>query len=392
MVRAVASLGVDRGIDGFARFTLAERFGRNTLAVGVGRVQVRERPEVSLLGQLDPWVERVRRGTDPPAGIRSAVRRIDAAMFEVARRGGAERLQDVLNALADAEEVVSRATTFRDRTRVGPVSGLWAADWVPRLDDGTPAFRVALGLASGRDRDGMCLRLILRPIRQAPGAFRADWTDGPELVPGLGRRPVIEVLASAHVRRVLMPASPMGSAPSDEDAGPGVQTAFQRAVPARLSDVSAFVAGDLDDVRLGKLLSALMLLDGWSKSDLSAAPGGNGDLIPARPADPAWAVLAPFFHGRRIQVGGDVPLLLRPEARWPIQLVAGQTESVLAAAIRRLGIARLDPAVTDSVALAALAPSGARLAAALLVPLSTRSVRELLTRVAPAPLEKEVRR
>jgi CRISPR-associated protein Csx17 len=386
MVRAVSNLGVDRGIDRFNRFALVERLGRNTLAVAAGRVPVLARPEVPLLAQLDAWVDAARRGREAPAGVRSSVGRIDAAMYELALHGGASRLQHVLVAAADAELVVGRASNFRERVRLGPVSGLVAADWVPRLNDGSHDFRVALALASARDRDGACLRYLLRPIARDRRTRRPDWTEGPEIVSGLGARSVTDLIAAVHFRRALRAAVPaQGAEDAVADSGVGIQTAFRFSVAAPLASVAAFVAGELDDARIGNLLGALMLLD-WREEVLLPRDVSSGYVVPP----PAWALLAPFFHARKIKVSAGREVVLRPEASWPAQLAAGRVQPVVEAALGRLRVARLEPALTNARAVAAAAPPGPRLAAALLMALSTRSVQTLLSRAVLAPIEKEV--
>lgn len=390
MVRAAGNLGVDRGIDAFGRFALAERFGRNTLAVSVGRISVRLRPEVSVLAQLDPWVDTVRRGPDPPAAVASAVRRIDHAMYDVSVRGGPQRLQAVLMALADAENAVARSTGFRERARVRPVWGLAAAEWMPKLDDESAELLLAVALASGRDSDGACLRNLLRPVGWNESYRRPDWSEGPEVVPGFGLKPIAAVLAAAHVRRVLVASGLDSGGPdghSEATSRPGVQTAFRyrRAAPAWA--VEAFLAEAIDDGRLARLLGGLMLLD-W-RSQVGAL-GTTQPSGPGRPPDPTWGLLAPFFHGRPIRPPEGDPVTLRLEPAWPANLAAGRLEYVLAAALRRLRMARLDPAADRPQALARGAPSPIRLAAALLVPLSTPAVERLLARAVPPLIQKEV--
>src|SRR5690606_31130899 len=58
--RAVFTLGVDAGLSGFVRHVVAERYGRSTLAVPVGRFTVQSRPRVLVQSSLDAWVDRLR--------------------------------------------------------------------------------------------------------------------------------------------------------------------------------------------------------------------------------------------------------------------------------------------------------------------------------------------
>ena len=386
MVRATASLGVDRGIDAFARHVILERDGQNPLAVPAGLLPVRPKPEVPLLSRLDPWLDAVRGSKDKPAGVERALHRAEAAIFEVAVRGGPARLQTVLVATAGLEAAVGRAAGFRQKARVAPIHRLPAEEWLPKIDDGSPELRLAAALASQHDEDGACLRCLLRPVRTSKER-RLEWSDGPAPVAGFGVRPVLDVLADALVRRVLTvqrrPARGSSREADREGGGPGVATAFRWRIGAPLDDVSAFVAEELDDARLGRLLAGLLLLD-WSGSvDVGQWFGHRGGAGLLRPA---WAVLGPFFHGRPVVLDGQ-EVELWPQSWWPARLVAGEVQAVVGDALRRLRMARLDPAPADTASLAAAGPRGRRLAAALLCPLTNGGAAVLLRRTVPEPIE-----
>jgi len=382
MARSIANLGVDRGIDAFVRYAFVERDGLSNLAVPVGRLVVNAEVEVPLLGQLDGWLDGVRRGSEAPAAVARALRRVDAAMFEVAARGGPRRLQEVLITIAETEAAVSRSGGFRRKARVLPVTGLAAADWLLRLDDGSAELRLAASLASLHDDDGSCLRWLLRPVQPHPQYRSLEWSDGPAPVEGFGIRAPADVLASALVRRAV--ASRERRSGDGHSEAVGVQTAFRWRVAAPVADLAAFVSGELDDDRLGRLLAALLLLDWRQRVEVGRwferhSPG------PVPP--PAWAVLAPFFHGRPIEASDGLTVSLRPQATWPSRLARGHVGPVLDEAVRRLRMARLDPAVAHGDAIAKAAPDGARLAAALLCPLTSGGAASLLRRAVPSPID-----
>jgi CRISPR-associated protein Csx17 len=410
LARAAASLGVDRGVSSFVRHAFVERFGQAMLAVPTGRITVRERPEVPVVGGLDGWMAAARRGSNPPAAVVSALRRVEAAMMALALDGGARRLQDVLVAAAKAESAVGRATSFRERTRLGPIDGLDAADWLPHLHDASAELRVAAAIASQHDRVAS-LRPLLRPVQRNQGG-RLEWASGPPPVPGLGVASLQSVLAHALARRALEVAGtterPQQAGGGTEHSGPaggdagqpraapgeqpgvgliGVQTAYHSRVPASLEDVARWLDGRLDEERLERLVMALLLLN-WRRATGAAAIDPAAVPPLERPPHPAWALLAPFFHGRPVgaRLGGqERPVTLTPEASWPAQLAAGRVEPVVAAALRRLRVARLDPAVRDARAVATGVP-GERLAAALLCPISSLAAAALLRRVVPDPI------
>lgn len=382
--RAVSSLGVDRGVEAFVRTLLVTRHGLAPLAIPVGRVRVAVKHDVPVVGQIDAWVDRLRRLGKPPAAVQRALRQMDATTFEHAVRGGPERLQAVLVSLAAAEATVAASSNLRgEREGIPPVSGLAAHAWLPRLDDGTPEFRVAASLASLRD-DGTipALRMTLGAVAWSKKKRRLEWQDGGPRVAGFLRRPLPDVLAAAHVRRAIEAAT---STDRELGEGTGVQTAFRYRRTAPAADVAAFVDGVLDDRRVAGLLAGLLLLEWTKKVDLewqfSAA-----DL--RGPAPVAWRVLAPFFHGRPITGFGQEATLLRPDASWPAKLALGDVNTTLRAALRRLRIARLDPAPSSASAIANATPTGPRLSAALLCPLTGFAVHDLLQSVCPKPLDQ----
>lgn len=401
--RAAANLGVDRGIEQFVRHVVVERLGQANLAVPVGRIDVRAKPEVPVLAQLDPWVSRIRWGKGHPGGVVSALHRLDRAQFGVALRGGPRSLQDVLVAAADLETAVARSPTLREHAQ-RPLQRLRAPGWLPLLDDDSSELRLAAVLASQRDpapdkgplshfdKGASSMALILRAVRLGPNRA-LEWSGQPPRVAGLGLRPITEVLAAVLVRRAMDVA---GRSAVEGDLGVGqvgVQPAFRFALRGPVADVADLVDATIDFDRLGRLLSGLLLLDwryGRDELDTISWRVAAGSL--RRPASPLWALLAPFFHGRQLHAEAAERLTLRPGAGWPRSLVAGHLQEVAAEALLRLRIARLDPAPASPQAVAASDDPlalGVRVAAGLMCPLSTAGASALLRRTVPGPIDTQ---
>lgn len=381
-VRATASLGIDRGVDRFVRHAIVQRFGQSMLALPVGRIDVRAKPGVPALQALDGWVNQLARADDPPAAISSALHRLEAAQFQMAMRGGGRRLQEVLVALADLEGVAAQATTFRARAGVKPVGGLPAPEWLPALaaDGGSSVeLRLAACLASLHDgrRPGVApgragsLALLLRPV-QLDERRRLDWASGGAPVPGMARRPVVDLLADAHRQRAVRVVQAGEDEPEGDRHPVGVQSAFTVGLTAAREDAARLVDGSVNDEHLRDLLAGLLLLD-WS----GALPP-RWALPPepwTRPMEPAWAVLAPFFEARQN--------LLRPQAGWVARLGAGQVTGVLKAALLRLhGLEQREVVVVNARVMAS-GTQGKRLASALLLRLTHGAYAALLDQVAP---------
>jgi CRISPR-associated protein Csx17 len=171
--RAVAGLGVDRGLTSFVRFGFLKRSGKAYLAAPLGRFEVRAQRDVDLLQDIDAWLDGLRRAcredTTPPRFI-AALRRIDAAMFDFCRYGGKPRMAEILCALGNMERQLSNGEKFRksDKRTIHPVPPL-STSWISACDDGTPEYRLALALASIRgDREGKVgdIRANLEPVER----------------------------------------------------------------------------------------------------------------------------------------------------------------------------------------------------------------------------------
>ncbi|MGH9090239.1 MAG: type I-G CRISPR-associated protein Cas8g1/Csx17 [Acidimicrobiales bacterium] len=424
--KAASTLGVDRGITAFSRYVLADRFGQATVAVPAGRVAVGEHDTtVFPLAELDRWLDQVRWG-NPPASVRQALRRVDQASFEVAR-GTKGALLRVLVEVAALEMAVGRATRFRTEADVSPVFGLTARRWVPALLDsstadfgfrGTPELRLAVALASAHDRAGSgrtvsaSLRTMLRPVRF--GDSGPKWRSVAS-VEGFGVRPVIGVVAAAHVRRVTdllgqrrrsRDGHPREAGQADPEVGRGFPTWFTYGRSVLMTDIAALVRGTVDEKRFGDLLAACLLLDwrqplhlGW-RAEGGSAPGsavGNPVWVP-----PALTVLGPFYAGpprsRPRPSGMEGPVAvspvsngnaghagtLYPEPEWVALLAAGRAEQVLTRALHRLRIAGHDPVLRVwPEELRSDREQSVRLAAALLFPLSNKDGAHLFRRACP---------
>lgn len=403
--RALADLGVDRGVSSFVRHALVSRNGLATLAVPVGRLKVHRRSEVPLTGQLDGWLGAVRRDGNAPAAVRTAMHRLETALFSVAVHGGRRRLQDVLGRAAELDTAVGRSREFRSRTRVDPL--LRDLDgWFVQLDDGSAEFRLAAGFASLWDRvaegqdwaDRRTLGRLLRPLQYDDRARRLGWSKGSEEVAGFGRLPLLSVLADAHVRRGVIS---LDRESKDEENQPvGVQPAYDDGVPVPLGDVAALLRGDVDLVRLEELLAGLLRLDWAAGGGRPATVTPVGASLPRahqKDVPAALVLLAPCYLSRGGTMGWrphrnlpDAQLRLRAQPDWLPRLRAGQVGAVLQAAATRLRFGGVDlvaghrPGLAASqMAALAYGVDGRALAAALLLRVHTSELTRALRRLAP---------
>lgn len=262
--RAIACLGVDRGIDEFWRFGIQERNGQNNIAVPLSSVNVTRRPQVRLLSDIDDWVEaywRKANGQTAPASASRALRQLEASMFEFCVHGDRLRFQSVLIALGRCERVMVTSARWTRESYLQPVPPL-SPEWLAEANDGSVEFRLAASLASVWGRYGiesgatlMPLRRQLEPVqtRKSDRGLVVRWDpDAMRDVAWIAGDPIGALNAVLRRRLVLAVRAGAGSYP---DHG---------ALTASLGDIADFIEGRIDDERLADLLWGLILLD-WSR-------------------------------------------------------------------------------------------------------------------------------
>lgn len=364
--KAVASLGVDRGIDQFVRHGILQRYGLTFLVVPLGEVTVGARPQINILQPVDRWLSRLKR--ELPAAAASARHRVEAAEYRAAADLSvrpAAAFQQVLIELADLELLLSRSANKGEAPF--PIGGsgtqLLSDDWLPVIDDGSVEIRIAAALASNRDRyptgdlgtyfrTASSLAVSLRPI-QLNARGGVEWSPLPPRVPGAARRPIHQVLADVLIDRVIR--ADQRSRVASDGQSLGVDYSYDVGTTVDSNDLLDLAEGRIDLVRVGQLLRGLLLLD-WRRPTKDsgvrprlANPKASGTQRHRN--TPAMAALLPFFHGEPIHAvradDSEVMLELAPRPEWPRLLATARFDDVLDDAVHRLKIAGLRPAVAQ---------------------------------------------
>jgi len=391
--RAVAGLGVDRGIAGFSRMLFLKRSGKAFLAAPAGRFGVVERSGVDLLREADSWVDRFRRAcgaNDAPPRLVATTRRLDGAIFEFCKYGGAPAFQQILVALGRAEHALAVSERFREAKKLKPLSGLSSA-WIDAADDGSPEFSVARALASMVDpaRKIGPLRTNLEAVEVKPtasGKSYATWAEKNRAV--VWRATGLPANMVRVLERRLMDGRRHGC-----DHVP-VDSWF----PLTLEAVSRFIDEDLDDSKIEAILWGLILVTHPRRR--SSGWGGRSS-IPR-----VYALLKLLFHpfpfsvergeeghavARPLRANEGGGVIIRPEPAILPLLRAGRVGEACVLAIRRLRVSGLDPMPRpirgrgirdddwrelDTMGNAAIDPM--RLAASLLLPIRMDAVTRLV--------------
>ena len=378
--RAVARLGVTRGISSFQRFGYLERNGQSTLAVPLGRWQVEPQPKQDLLNDLDSglWLDRLQRAARDkfaPNAFATAQRNLDAAIMAVCARGTDPVCwQSLLGALAEIEAQLVRSHSFTAKQRLRPIPPL-SSGWLGAADDGSSEFRLAVALAlqaanpAGRDP----VRGHWLPLDKTGRAFATD-------AGGLRKDPRV-VCRALDPKRDLIALVQRRSIEGIKESGRHLPLAGSPHFCAHPADLAALLDGNVDLRETTGLARALMAVDRHSlgaAGPLSApAPGAEPPPLYGlfRLATLPW----PLWLGQ-----AEIPIRFDPAI--VTRLASGDLRGAGDLALRRLRASGLTPVLRR---LAGDAPLARRIALSLAFPISPATATHLartLTKPQPASI------
>lgn len=351
--RAVAALGVDRGIGEFQRYGFMMRSGKAYLATPIGRIQTRRNPTADLIQELDKtrFLDNLRsfaRKAEAPGRIVSLVHQLESRLFELTRSGNPKTVQDILIVLGQIQRALSISSKGREAIR-RPVPWLSAA-WLLSANDQTAEFRLACALA-GLSATGLPMRVHFAPVKAKEQAWDehsrlAVWGEG-----------AFERNMTTLLRTRLLAAERL----QHKDKP------FGFSFGAGCSDIAAFLESTTDDRRIGDLAQGLALI-----KNIPRNPAGQNERKPQSVLPGAYVVLKPFFTADEVlQKTGFLPpdckLTFRPEIL--AGLAANQTDKAVKLAWDKLRQAVVALPVFPNQPPSALNMDGQRLLAALAIPI-----------------------
>jgi len=368
--RAIAGLGVDRGISSFQRYGFQKRNGDNNFAIPLGRFQVRRQPQADILYEIDNWLNIFRRkatSDKAPASAGRALRNLENSILSLCKSKGPSRVQEVLISLGNCEKTM--ATSFKWTTKTAHLKPipLLSPKWIHEADDGSPEFRLATSLASvsGKYKDDkgktvdIPVRFQIEPVDVFFKERDVSWNKkaGREVVSIQWN--LVEVLNAIMTRRILK--TQQSEATSFPDWGRQY---------ASFGDISDFIEGRVNYEKISELLLGLILID-WpsAKIDLIQRRANGSDVFPS-----ATYGLLKLCFGKGMIRNIEIPLV--PQ----IHKLAVNGDSVRATelASRRLRGSGLTSAITT---VHASKEHMQRIAAALLFPISNSQRAMLAERI-----------
>ena len=390
--RAVATLGVDRGIKYFIRFSFVEFVKAGVMATPLGRFEVAARNDASLFREIDPWLSGLRRSCGDkkaPVRLRAALREIERSIFDYCQYGDSgndkARFQKILVTLAHAEQYIAASPGFRSSKEakgIRPIASL-SPQWVSASDDQSTEFRIALALASISSRELGSMRQSLENVKALGSQYA--WSENSHSVVWSGVD-LATNLSAVLYRRVM-----------DAERAGDPASALTSSHRATLADVGEFLVGNLDEVRISSLLWGLSLCRTWEyRRELNPSTINskrNSLILPA-----AYCLLKLLFHTYSVQQAVEESESLRPNLGILGLLRANRAGESCQLAARLLRGKSLKPMPSPMQGFPSrddewfecncTAISSGILAAALLIPitdLGLDSLKERVLRVKPEP-------
>jgi CRISPR-associated protein Csx17 len=371
--RAIAALGIDRGIVRFNRYSLLTRNGTMQFASRLSTLETQGNPKANLLDDFQVWLRTLRRvwnEKNPPAQFLSLQREISAGCYGYCSAANQNQqksqLASLLISLGKAEKELAVRPNFQDpksKKHIPPIR--LRLNWLYECHDDSVGFKDSFNLAAsiasicGADGGGS-IRENIEPVNVtekgvdwAVKSVRAVWGNGlleDNLAAVLHRRS-IEARANSLSHPVL------------------TSSRF-----ASLKTINAFLNSETDDARVEELLRGLILLD-WQKAEQNFKPRTQQrEVAPSLPR--AYALLKLLFlpDGKFQRDEESETITIKHEPAIVPLLKAGRVQDALQIAYQRLQASGLTPATRefhydDS--------GGTRLAAALLIPIDEPSIRAL---------------
>ncbi len=300
--RAVASLGVDRGITEFQRYGFHVRNGLAYFATPLQRLLVRYDIVINdLLASCDGWIDGFlskAKSDTAPGSVRRAASRLENAIFAQAAATNSSSqknsvtTQELLIALGESERSLTRSEKWRVESSLRPIPPL-SRDWVKAADDGTPEYRLAAALASTGiwvKKEFFPIRRHLEPVQVMPGDRGwANWDVDTKNDVVSGEGEISSLLCGIAKRRLLL----AGKASAESWPEHAKLTAWP-------CDIAAFIEGRIDEKHFVQLLWGLSLVDFFGGSF-------SKETMPERPSFSNQEELPPAFYAQLKLCFGSLP-------------------------------------------------------------------------------------
>ncbi|MGC8582002.1 MAG: type I-G CRISPR-associated protein Cas8g1/Csx17 [Thermoplasmata archaeon] len=380
--RAIATLGIDRGIEYFERYGFLLRNGKAYFAVPLGKFKVVRNPEAELLTDIDSWLPSFvskANSDDAPSSISKSLRQLENAIINICRKKGPQYVQEVLISLGECEKAMVRSLTWTNKSYIKPIP-LLSYKWIEKAYDGSSEFRLALSLASvygyKKNKKGINeyypITSNIVPVKIRP---YVEWSkdENNDVVWQEGE--VIKALTNVMSKRIVDLISSNSEFYSDK----GI-------INANLGDISDFIEGKINIEKMISLFMGFILID-WNSIDWKSKEikesiirimriDNNQGIFP----DAFYSVLKLCFSGSKIE---NIPIPITPEIYRLASI--GKSNESMKLAIRRLKASNLMP-ITSPYAISE--EKCKRIAASLLFPVNHNDIDKIERKILKTNVNK----
>lgn len=240
---AISSFGVDRGIDSFIRYGRFERNGKASIAIPIGKHDVKSIRDIDLISNFYSWLDKLRKESSNEKSSKKYslhLRQVEDSIFRFSKYGGVKNLQGVLIELGRAE--LSFSVT--GSSAMSPLQTL-SPEWIRACDDGSSEYRIACSLASIYNKDIGHIREQIESVKYDKGRY--EWSKRRAVVSNPTDLPssLIQILK----RRLL------------EQNKSGSGNPLRANIRVNTSDLIKFIEGRVDDEKIWALFVALSTIN-----------------------------------------------------------------------------------------------------------------------------------
>jgi len=325
--RAAGTLGVDRGIESFERHVFLKRRGDSFIALPAGRISVGYKPQLEILNELDPILNRIRRflsefKKNVPPSFGAAFRRIENTIYDCSRDPTPETFSKVARAFGNFESRIAQRDRSLEPNLKRPLFGI-SPRWLGECDDGGIEIRLAAALASIKYTSGVGdMRSVMSGTDPK---YPWTWSETGRKSTWHGQT-LADRLAGVLVRRIQEAerlSSPRFPAESFLSVSP--------------HDIMPFIRGEYDADKMEELLWFFTLIN-WRAGGLAEIRGRWSSPVLRVPLSRTWCLLKLLHTPHQVRKAS-----LRREPRIISLLSADRVREACDIAKRRLAVNGVRP-------------------------------------------------
>jgi|GEM_PF-2162751 CRISPR-associated protein Csx17 len=369
---SVNSLGVDRGIEEFVRYSLSVKNGQASFLIPLGQYKVKMEKYPELLLGLDPVLSSIdvflrKNKADLPPSFKKAREEIEKSVFDFTVNRNKYNAKRVVISLGRFERLLSTHFSIVSKTGLSPLSGL-DPKWLKAMDDGSIEMRIALAVSSitysVRDRDTRnkvgSIRSNIEPVKSFS---KPEWSKEDSEFSWSGNS-IYEKMANTVLKRLLI---------AERDNHNNLP--LYSKIKLSIYEISEFIHGNFDESLTEDLIFSLFLIKQDNSHFYNYAYDivERKDLPVIKPFD--FALLKLIFLPEDLRIEFDESVHIIPEPAIISLLKSGRVEDACKIAKNRLLSSNLKPINTIFPNLGQ--SYGMKLAAALLLPVDQRELTEL---------------